>query len=110
MADLRGFREVPLWEYPQNDFGQCDSCHRAEDLGPATVLTMAASSRETEILHQAIHVIHRANFVYWRTKKPSREARAEYHRRQERLDAIRIMLVTVECHENHIGSVLGVAK
>lgn len=73
---------------------------------------MSASFRETEIavLHQAIHVIHRANFAYWRAEERSREATAEYHWRQERLDAIRITLFTAQRDENHSESMLRVPK
>lgn len=67
---------------------------------------MKALTTEEEItaLQQAIHVIHRANSVYWRTQNPSHEVRAEYYWRQERLGAIRIALVTARRDLDHKGS------
>ena len=41
------------------------------------------------ILHEEIHSIDVANRLYWKNKVSNREAKAEYQRRQERLEEIR---------------------
>ena len=52
---------------------------------------MEATATEARIeeLSKVIDAIHHANIVYWRSKDRTREAIAEYHRRQRRLGAIR---------------------
>jgi hypothetical protein len=52
----------------------------------------AARDRRIAILKEEIDSIHVANFAYWHRKddrEPSREARADYQQRRERLEAIR---------------------
>jgi hypothetical protein len=40
-------------------------------------------------LGKELDAIHFANTVYWKSKEHTREATAEHHRRQERLEEIR---------------------
>jgi hypothetical protein len=56
----------------------------------------AAAKARIATLHQEMDAIHFANKLYWENKSPSREDRAEYHRRQERLQEIRRELLRLE--------------
>ncbi len=47
-------------------------------------------------LHQEIHLLHCANELYWRQAKPSDAAKAEYYRRQDRLEEIRSELAELQ--------------
>jgi len=49
----------------------------------------AARKARITVLQEEIHCIHYANELYWRQSNPSDAAKAEYYRRQDRLDEIR---------------------
>lgn len=51
--------------------------------------TEAASEARIAVLQQEIDLIHFANRLYWQQANPSNEARAEYYRKQDRLENIR---------------------
>ncbi len=49
----------------------------------------ATGKQRVAVLQEEIHMIHHANELYWRRTKPSDADRAEYYRRQDRLEEIR---------------------
>jgi hypothetical protein len=50
-------------------------------------------------LQQEIDSIHQANELYWRQTDPGNAARADYFRRQERLEEIRSELAKLQEHD-----------
>lgn len=47
-------------------------------------------------LHEEIEIIHHANERYWRQADPSSAARADYYRRQDRLEEVRSKLAELQ--------------
>jgi hypothetical protein len=56
----------------------------------------AARKARIAVLQREIDLIHRANELYWRQEKPSDAAKADYYRRQVRLDEIRDELAELQ--------------
>ena len=54
-----------------------------------------------EQLRKVLYAIHNADTVYWRSKDRTREAIAEYHRRQWQLEAIRIEIAQLKVAEDY---------
>ena len=48
------------------------------------------------VLQDEVHFIHYANELYWRQPTPSDAAKAEYYRRQDRLEEIRSELAELQ--------------
>ncbi len=48
------------------------------------------------LLQEEIHFIHYSNELYWRQAHPSDAAKAEYYRRQGRLEEIRSELAKLQ--------------
>jgi hypothetical protein len=51
------------------------------------------------VLREEIELIHHANQRYWRQANPSDAAKANYYRRQDRLDEIRSELAELQPHK-----------
>lgn len=49
----------------------------------------AARKSRIMVLNEEMHSIHSANRLYWKNKAPTREAKAEHQRRQDRLEEVR---------------------
>ena len=49
----------------------------------------ATKKQRIAVLQEEIDFIHYANELYWRHSNPSNEIKAEYYRRQDRLEEIR---------------------
>ncbi len=68
---------------------------------------MEPKARKARIatLHEEIDAIHFANKLYWEQEAPTREARAEYQRRQDRLQEIRSELAELQsvCEDDNSG-------
>ena len=50
-------------------------------------------------LQGEIEFIHHANRQYWRQANPSKAAKSDYHRRQDRLGEIRSELAELQAHK-----------
>jgi hypothetical protein len=51
------------------------------------------------VLQEEIELIHHRNQRYWRQANPSDAAKADYYRRQHRLDEIRSELAVLQAHK-----------
>jgi len=58
----------------------------------------ATRNERIALLQKEIDSIHCANELYWRQSNPSNAAKAEYYRRQGRLEEIRSELADCEKH------------
>lgn len=57
--------------------------------------TEAKRKERIAVLHEEIDCLHHANSLYWQQTLRSDAAKAEFYRRQERLEEVRSELVTL---------------
>ncbi len=56
----------------------------------------ATREEKIAVLHEEIHLIHCANELYWLQANPDAAAKAQYYRRQDRLEEIRSELAELQ--------------
>jgi hypothetical protein len=82
---------------PWTDFRQFETRTEAGETGTG-MLTRHPAKRAGRIavLHEEIELIYIADERYWRQANPSNAAKAEYYRRQDRLEEIRSELAKLQ--------------
>jgi len=62
----------------------------------STMDPKATRKARIAVLQEEIEFIHYANELYWREANPGQAARADYYRRQDRLEEIRSELAELQ--------------
>jgi len=78
------------------------NCSKGEARSPMCFGGMVMNEAKNAALKEEVNFIHFANVLYWRQgAQSSREARAEYQRRQDRLREIRSEVLDLRFSDNN---------